>query len=83
MTLETFFEKFDQFLSPFVGGIERNFQIMLRGTTGFILTSLVNTGMTVQSLQRCPLDARQRLRRHPAGTFQPGPDGQRPCHRLP
>jgi type I restriction enzyme S subunit len=37
-------------LSPFVGGIERCLQIMLRGMTGFILTSLVKTGMTVQSL---------------------------------
>jgi type I restriction enzyme S subunit len=38
-------------LSPFVGGIERYLQIMLRGMTGFILTSLVKTGMTVQSLK--------------------------------
>ena len=38
-------------LSPYVGGIERYLQIMLRGMTGFILTSLVKTGMTVQSLK--------------------------------
>jgi len=38
-------------LSPFVGGIERYIQIMLRGMTDFILTSLVKTGMTVQSLK--------------------------------
>lgn len=38
-------------LSPFVSGIERYLQIMLRGMTGFILTSLVKTGMTVQSLK--------------------------------
>jgi type I restriction enzyme S subunit len=38
-------------LSPFVGGIERYLQIMLRGMTGFILTELVKTGMTVQSLK--------------------------------
>lgn len=37
-------------LSPFVGGIERYLQIMLRGMTSFILDSLVKTGMTVQSL---------------------------------
>jgi type I restriction enzyme, S subunit len=38
-------------LSPFVDGIERYLQIMLRGMTDFILTSLVKTGMTVQSLK--------------------------------
>jgi len=38
-------------LSPFVGGIERYLQIMLRAMTGFILSSLVKTGMTVQSLK--------------------------------
>lgn len=38
-------------LSPFVTGLERYLQIMLRGMTGFILTSLVKTGMTVQSLK--------------------------------
>jgi type I restriction enzyme, S subunit len=38
-------------LSPFVGGMERYLQIMLRGMTGFILTELVKTGMTVQSLK--------------------------------
>jgi type I restriction enzyme S subunit len=38
-------------LSPFVGGIERYLQIMLRGMTGFILAELVKTGMTVQSLK--------------------------------
>ena len=38
-------------LSPFVGGLERYLQIMLRGLNGFIITSLVKTGMTVQSLK--------------------------------
>ena len=38
-------------LLPFVNGIERYLQIMLRGMTGFILTSLVKTGTTVQSLK--------------------------------
>lgn len=38
-------------LSPFVDGIERYLQIMLRGMTRYILTSLVKTGMTVQSLK--------------------------------
>ena len=38
-------------LSPFVGGMERYLQIMLRGMTGFILAELVKTGMTVQSLK--------------------------------
>jgi len=38
-------------LRPFVGGIERYIQIMLRGMTDFILKSLVKTGMTVQSLK--------------------------------
>jgi type I restriction enzyme S subunit len=38
-------------LSPFVEGLERYIQIMLRGMTNFILTSLVKTGMTVQSLK--------------------------------
>jgi type I restriction enzyme S subunit len=38
-------------LSPFVGELERYLQIMLRGMTDFILTSLVKTGMTVQSLK--------------------------------
>ena len=38
-------------LSPFVDGIERYLQILLRGMTGFILTSLVKTGTTVQSLK--------------------------------
>lgn len=37
--------------SPFVGGLERYLQIMLRGLNGFIITSLVKTGMTVQSLK--------------------------------
>lgn len=38
-------------LTPFVSGLERYLQIMLRGMTGFILSSLVKTGMTVQSLK--------------------------------
>lgn len=38
-------------LSPFIDGLERYLQIMLRGMTGFIVTSLVKTGMTVQSLK--------------------------------
>jgi type I restriction enzyme S subunit len=38
-------------LSPFVSGLERYLQIMLRGLNGYIITSLVKTGMTVQSLK--------------------------------
>jgi type I restriction enzyme S subunit len=38
-------------LSPFVGGLERYLQMMLRGMTDFILAKLVKTGMTVQSLK--------------------------------
>ncbi len=38
-------------LSPYIDGLERYLQIMLRGLTSFILTSLVKTGMTVQSLK--------------------------------
>ena len=38
-------------LSPFVPGLERYLQIMLRGMTAFILKDLVKTGMTVQSLK--------------------------------
>ncbi len=38
-------------LSPFIGGLERYLQIMLRGFNGFIINSLVKTGMTVQSLK--------------------------------
>jgi type I restriction enzyme S subunit len=38
-------------LCPFVSGLERYIQLMLRGMTAFILTSLVKTGMTVQSLK--------------------------------
>jgi type I restriction enzyme S subunit len=38
-------------LTPFVPGLERYVQIMLRGMTDFILASLVKTGMTVQSLK--------------------------------
>ena len=38
-------------LSPFIPGLERYLQIMLRGMTGFILKKLVKTGMTVQSLK--------------------------------
>jgi type I restriction enzyme S subunit len=49
-------------LTPFVGGLERYLQIMFRGMTDFILSALVKTGTTVQSLkyeefewQPCPL----------------------------
>jgi type I restriction enzyme S subunit len=38
-------------LTPFVSGLERYLQIMFRGMTNFILSSLVKTGMTVQSLK--------------------------------
>jgi type I restriction enzyme S subunit len=38
-------------LAPFVQGQERYLQIMLRGLTDFVLTSLVKTGTTVQSLK--------------------------------
>jgi len=38
-------------LSLFIGGLERYIQIMLRGLNGFIIESLVKTGMTVQSLK--------------------------------
>jgi type I restriction enzyme S subunit len=38
-------------LTPFVQGQERYLQIMLRGLTDFVLTSLVKTGTTVQSLK--------------------------------
>jgi type I restriction enzyme, S subunit len=38
-------------LAPFVGGLERYLQIMFRGMADFILSSLVKTGMTVQSLK--------------------------------
>lgn len=38
-------------LSPFIGGLERYLQIMLRGLNGFIIESFVKTGMTVQSLK--------------------------------
>ena len=38
-------------LSPFVDGLERYLQIMFRGMTDFILSSLVKTGTTVQSLK--------------------------------
>ena len=37
--------------SPFIDGLDRYLQIMLRGLNGFIITSLVKTGMTVQSLK--------------------------------
>lgn len=38
-------------LCPFLKGMERYIQIMLKGMTGFILTALVKTGTTVQSLK--------------------------------
>jgi type I restriction enzyme S subunit len=38
-------------LSPYVDGQERYLQVMLRGLTDYILTSLVKTGTTVQSLK--------------------------------
>ncbi|MBI1335125.1 MAG: hypothetical protein GC165_19855 [Armatimonadetes bacterium] len=38
-------------LSPFVAGMERYLQVMLRSMKSFILKSLVKTGMTVQSLK--------------------------------
>jgi len=38
-------------LCPYVAGMERYLQVMLRGLTPFILTELVKTGMTVQSLK--------------------------------
>jgi type I restriction enzyme S subunit len=38
-------------LRPFVAGLERYLQIMFRGMTEFILSSLVKTGTTVQSLK--------------------------------
>jgi len=38
-------------LTPFVKGLERYFQVMFRGMTGFILSALVKTGTTVQSLK--------------------------------
>jgi type I restriction enzyme S subunit len=37
-------------LMPFVSGLENYLQIMFRGMNDFIITSLVKTGMTVQSL---------------------------------
>jgi type I restriction enzyme, S subunit len=38
-------------LCPYVAGMERYLQVMLRGLTPFILNELVKTGMTVQSLK--------------------------------
>jgi len=38
-------------LCPYISGMERYLQIMLRGLTSFILESLIKTGMTVQSLK--------------------------------
>ena len=38
-------------LNPFIGGLERYLQIALRGMTDFILSALVKTGTTVQSLK--------------------------------
>ena len=38
-------------LNPFLPGLERYLQIMLRGMTEFILSVLVKTGATVQSLK--------------------------------
>jgi type I restriction enzyme, S subunit len=38
-------------LSPFIKGLERYLQIMFRGMTDFILSELVKTGTTVQSLK--------------------------------
>lgn len=38
-------------LIPFIEGMERYLQIMFRGMTDFMLSSLVKTGMTVQSLK--------------------------------
>jgi type I restriction enzyme S subunit len=37
--------------SPFIPGLERYLQIMFRGMTDFILSALVKTGTTVQSLK--------------------------------
>jgi type I restriction enzyme S subunit len=38
-------------LRPFVGGLERYLQIMFKGLTDFVLSELVKTGTTVQSLK--------------------------------
>ncbi|MFM2217632.1 MAG: hypothetical protein RL240_1950 [Planctomycetota bacterium] len=38
-------------LRPFIDGLEQFLQIMFRGLTGFIISKLVKTGMTVQSLK--------------------------------
>ncbi|MBF6650430.1 restriction endonuclease subunit S [Methylobacter sp. BlB1] len=38
-------------ISPFVKGMEKYIQLMLKGLTSFILTTLVKTGTTVQSLK--------------------------------
>jgi len=38
-------------LTPFVKGLERYLQVMFRGMTDFILSALVKTGTTVQSLK--------------------------------
>ena len=38
-------------LNPFIEGLERYLQIMFRGMTDFILSALVKTGTTVQSLK--------------------------------
>lgn len=38
-------------LEPYVEGLEKYLQIMLRGMTNFILSSLVKTGTTVESLK--------------------------------
>lgn len=38
-------------LCPFIPGLERYLQVMFRGLTQFILSKLVKTGMTVQSLK--------------------------------
>lgn len=38
-------------LAPFIGGLDRYLQIMFRGMTDFILSTLVKTGTTVQSLK--------------------------------
>jgi len=38
-------------LRPFIAGLERYLQVVLQGMTKYILSSLVKTGMTVQSLK--------------------------------
>jgi len=46
-------------LEPYIEGLERYIQIMLRGMTGFILSSLVKTGTTVESLKYLEFENQQ------------------------